>query len=44
MDLLAYSDGENDLLEISEILNIPFVEVFEEALILQENGLLEVVG
>ena len=44
MDLLTYSDGKNDLLEISEILNIPFIEIYEEALILQENGLLEVVG
>jgi len=41
MDVIAYSDGKLTLLEISEIINVPFFECFEVIETLVEKGLME---
>ncbi len=40
VDLLAYADGENDLLGIAEILGVPAASLFETADLLVKSGLL----
>ena len=40
MNLLTYSDGENTLFDISRITNIPLKDLYEEAILLINNGLL----
>lgn len=40
MNLLAYADGMLDLIDISNILNVPIWDLHSEALILKKDGLL----
>lgn len=42
--VLNFSDGENSLLDIAERSRLPFAAILEAAALLQENGLLELVG
>ena len=44
MNLLAYADGETDLLSIANKLNIPIWDLHIEAELLREAGLLEHIG
>jgi aminopeptidase-like protein len=44
MDLLAYVDGDRDLLDIAEVINADFLECAGIAAKLEKHGLLEVVG
>ena len=43
MNVMVYSDGKNDIIDISEKININFEECFEYISILSENGLLKSV-
>lgn len=40
MNLIAYADGKNDLIAISDIIGIPALELAGIALMLKDNGLL----
>lgn len=42
--LLAFADGDHDLVEIGEIVGMPVVELAQAAEILVEHGLLERIG
>ena len=42
MDLLAYSDGTKDLVEIAEAINVPVWELYEIVEVLVKHGLLAV--
>jgi aminopeptidase-like protein len=42
-NVMAYSDGEHDLLAIADLLQCPIFEVRDAALALREQGLLEPV-
>lgn len=44
MNMISYCDGEHSLLDIAELLNVPFKELQYLALPLINNGLLEVVS
>jgi aminopeptidase-like protein len=41
MNLLAYSDGETELIDIANILRIPIWELYSEVKLLCKFGLLE---
>jgi aminopeptidase-like protein len=41
INFLAYADGTNDLIDISNIINIPVSELFELVALLRENNLIE---
>jgi aminopeptidase-like protein len=43
VDILAYSDGKLDLLEIAEVLGVPMWEIIDDVQILVREGLLEEV-
>jgi aminopeptidase-like protein len=43
MNLIAYSDGKNDLIEIAEIINVPMWKLYPIIAILKENSLLKVI-
>lgn len=42
MNLLAYADGQHDLLSIAEQLEVPVWDLYSEAKILTESGLLKI--
>ncbi len=42
-NLIAYSDGKNDLIEIAEIINVPMWKLYPVIAILKENSLLKVI-
>lgn len=43
MDFIAYADGANDLIRISDIINVPIKRVIEIAESLKDAGLIEIV-
>ena len=43
MNLIAYSDGKNDLIEIAEITNVPMWKLYPVIAILKEKSLLKVI-
>ena len=43
LNLIAYSDGKNDLIEIAEIINVPMWKLYPVIAILKENSLLKVI-
>jgi aminopeptidase-like protein len=43
MNLIAYSDGKNDLIEIAEIINVPMWKLYPVIAILKEKSLLKVI-
>ena len=42
-NLIAYADGTNDLIEISEIIGVPVSEIIPNVQKLMDNDLLEIV-
>ena len=43
-NLIAYSDGKNDLFDISNIVGVPVDELIKIKNELMENGILDIVG
>ena len=43
VDFIAYADGKNDLIEISNIIGVPVRRLIDSAARLHENGLIEEV-
>ena len=41
MNLIAYADGEKDLLEIAEIIKVPAWSLFDMVRALKDNNILE---
>ena len=41
MNLIAYADGEKDLLEIAEIVKVPAWSLFDMVRTLKDNNILE---
>ena len=43
MNLIAYCDGKNDLIEIAETINVPMWKLYPVIEKLKENSLLKVI-
>lgn len=42
INMISYSDGTKNLVEIAEIIDVPFMELYELSIPLVENGLLRI--
>jgi aminopeptidase-like protein len=43
LNFLSYADGKNDIIDISNIINVPVSELLEIVILLRKNGLIECV-
>jgi len=43
-NIIAYADGSNDLIDISEIIGVPVWEMIENVEKLVESGLIKTIG
>ncbi len=44
MNLISFCDGNHSLLEIANIINEPFEEIFPLAVKLIDNGIIEIIN
>jgi aminopeptidase-like protein len=43
LNFLSYADGKNDLIDISNIINVPVSELLELVILFKENNIVESV-